>query len=298
MGTNYINNAIDFADQLANLKKQGLVVSNDADALRHLHSISYFRLECYLRYFEVAPKVLKDGTRLEDVLTLYSFDNELKELVYCAIQDIEVALRTKVIHFISLEQGPFWFMDATKFGDIGMFNFNLGKLQAELGRSKEDFISEYFANYDSPQMPPAWKTLEVVSLGTLSKIYENLKTTQGKKLVAKDFGLPQYKYLESWNRCATVLRNCCAHHARVWNRRFTNKPQLPERLPLDWITNASKLKPHKLYVQLCYLAYMEQSVDPNCGFVDRLKALLAKYPMVDVAAMGFPKGWELEPLWR
>lgn len=80
--------------------------------------------------------------------------------------------------------------------------------------------------------------------------------------------------------------------------RFTNKPQLPERLPLDWITNASKLKPYKLYVQLCYLAYMEQSVDPNCGFVDRLKALLAKYPMVDVAAMGFPKGWELEPLWR
>lgn len=94
------------------------------------------------------------------------------------------------------------------------------------------------------------------------------------------------------------VRNCCAHHARVWNRRFTNKPVLPMRLPLAWIGNADRVKPHKLYAQLCCLAYMEQTVDPQCGFASRLKALLAKYPMVDVAAMGFPSGWELEPLWR
>lgn len=59
-----------------------------------------------MRFFETAPKVVKAGTRLEDVLALYMFDNELKELIYCAIQDIEIALRTRVIHFVSMEQGP------------------------------------------------------------------------------------------------------------------------------------------------------------------------------------------------
>lgn len=298
MSRSYSNIAIDFADQLANLKRRGLVVSDDAGALMQLHSISYFRLDCYMRFFETAPKVVKAGTRLEDVLALYMFDNELKELIYCAIQDIEIALRTRVIHFVSMEQGPFWFMDGAKFGNVGMFNFNLGKLRAELNRSKEDFITEYFADYDSPSMPPAWKTMEVASLGTLSKTYENLNTTPAKKAVAQDFGLPQYRYLESWNRCMTVLRNCCAHHARVWNRRFSNKPVLPMRLPLAWIGNADRVKPHKLYAQLCCLAYMEQTVDPQCGFVRRLKALLRKYPMVDVAAMGFPSGWEEEVLWK
>ena len=84
----------------------------------------------------------------------------------------------------------------------------------------------------------------------------------------------------------------------IGNRRFSNKPVLPMRLPLAWIGNADRVKPHKLYAQLCCLAYMEQTVDPQCGFVRRLKALLRKYPMVDVAAMGFPSGWEQEPLWK
>lgn len=66
MSRSYSNIAIDFADQLANLKRRGLVVSDDAGALMQLHSISYFRLDCYMRFFETAPKVVKAGTRLED----------------------------------------------------------------------------------------------------------------------------------------------------------------------------------------------------------------------------------------
>lgn len=31
---------------------------------------------------------------------------------------------------------------------------------------------------------------------------------------------------------------------------------------------------------------------------DKLKTLLTAYPEIDVVAMGFPQGWENEPLWR
>ena len=54
-------------------------------------------------------------------------------------------------------------------------------------------------------------------------------------MVAKSFGLPQYRYMESWMRSITVLRNCCAHHARTWNRRYPAMPQMPQRLPLNWV---------------------------------------------------------------
>ena len=30
----------------------------------------------------------------------------------------------------------------------------------------------------------------------------------------------------------------------------------------------------------------------------KIDALLANYPNMDTAAMGFPKGWEQEPLWE
>jgi hypothetical protein len=36
----------------------------------------------------------------------------------------------------------------------------------------------------------------------------------------------------------------------------------------------------------------------NNGFTQQLKALLAKYPNVDIRAMGFPADWLDEPLWK
>jgi len=30
----------------------------------------------------------------------------------------------------------------------------------------------------------------------------------------------------------------------------------------------------------------------------RASDLLAEYPTIDINAMGFPKNWEIEPLWR
>jgi hypothetical protein len=33
-------------------------------------------------------------------------------------------------------------------------------------------------------------------------------------------------------------------------------------------------------------------------FKANLKQLIQLYPSVDVAAMGFPKGWRQEPLWQ
>lgn len=133
-------------------------------------------------------------------------------------------------------------------------------------------------------------------VGTLSKLFCLFKDNRLKKQVAREFGLPQYTYLESWIRCITVLRNCCAHHARIWNRRFALKPQLPNRLPLSWI--APTQKPIKLYHQLCTLLYMEQTITPCMDLKSSLLRLLADYPNIDLHAMGFPQGWENEPLWR
>ena len=294
----YENKPIGFQEQLATLKGYGLQVRDEERALEMLQSISYFRLICYLKCYEEGEHLYREGTLFEDGLMLYAFDNELKTIIFKAIQNVEIALRTRMAHYISMEQGAFWFMQEECFGNKANFYDNLERLKQELQRSHEDFIVEHWRKYDSPEMPPSWKTMEVASMGTLSKMYESLNTTNAKKDVAKSFSLPQYKFLESWNRSMTVLRNCLAHHARVWNRRFTLKPMLPQRLPGKWITNASQVKPHKLYAQLCVLAYMEHTVVSRCDFNTELKSLLARYPMVDVHAMGFPKGWEHEELWR
>lgn len=295
----YTKQPTDITTQLAMLKLRGLIVNDEDMALRQLASISYFRLASYWKTFETDESThqFSDGTCLEEVVSLYTFDKKLRSIIFSAIQDIEVALRTRIIHFFSLSHGAFWFMDASKFNNRGIFQTCLDNIQVELGRSKEEFLQEHFAKYNYPSMPPVWKTLEVVSFGNLSKLYANMKDVEAKKQVAKSVGLPQYTYLESWMRSLTVLRNCCAHHARSWNRRYPTMPQLPQRLPLAWV-DTQHIRPMKLYAQLCTLLYLEQSVTPNSQIKDRLQSLFKAYPQASIKQMGFPRGWETEPLWN
>jgi hypothetical protein len=53
----------------------------------------------------------------------------------------------------------------------------------------------------------------------------------------------------------------------------------------------------RLYFVLSMIIYLLNTVNPNQTFKSRLRGLLVKYPNVDVKAMGFPGGWETEPLW-
>lgn len=295
----YTKQPIDFPGQVEMLKERGLIIEDEQYALECLRIISYFRLANYLRPMEYEKVVhrFKPDSRFENAISLYYFDKKLRTLVFTVIQSIEIALRTKIIHHFSLQFGAFWFMNKSLFKDDRIFGNCLHSIKEELCRSKEDFIVEHFARYDHPDCPPAWKTLEIVSFGTLSKLYGNLSGKAVKKQVAEEFMLPQHVYPESWIRSIAVLRNCCAHHARLWNRRFPMKPQLPKRLPEPWIARHD-VQPDKIYVLLCCLAYLLDRIYPHNTFKMELKDLLKAYPNVDAIAMGFPPGWQSEAIWK
>ena len=160
----------------------------------------------------------KPNSRFEDAVALYNFDIELRDLMFKAVQRLEIALRTKIIQEFFLAHGPFGFFDTSLADDEHKFIENMNSIDRELQRSKEDFIKEHRRNYDKPIFPPAWKTL--------SKLYYNFSDKKLKKRAARQFNLPQHEVLESWMRSVTVLRNCCAHHSRLWNRYLSNAPQM------------------------------------------------------------------------
>ena len=68
-------------------------------------------------------------------------------------------------------------------------------------------------------------------------------------------------------------------------------------MPRPWITIQPQVL-KSLYPNLCCIAYWLRSIDPQTTFVADLKALLEKYPTVNPIAMGFPQGWQEEPLWQ
>ena len=176
-----------------------------------------------------------------------------------------------------------------------LFQDNLNHIRQELSRSKEDFIQDHYKKYDQPMFPPAWKVLEVVSFGTLSKMFCNFSNAKIKKRISRELGVPQHIFLESWIRSTVNLRNCLAHHARVWNRKYPQMPQLPKKMPYSWVTNKN-VPMMKLYPHLCILVYIQNNLLPDSDFKSRLKSLLKTHVNIDLNAMGFPSDWEREAL--
>ena len=295
----YNKQPLDIPAQIAMLKARGLDFGDEQKSQRVLAMISYFRLAAYLRPMEADKQShqFKPNATFESAVALYDFDAELRELLFHGISKIEISLRTKMIHHFSMKHGAFWFLDMQLCNDEHLFLENLSAIDREISRSKEDFIKEHFQKYDKPAFPPAWKTMELLSLGTLAKLYFNASDTKLKKTIAREFGLPNHLSLESWMTSITALRYHCAHHARVWNRNYPVTPLLPKRLQHSWLNNTSVVF-NKLYPLLCCIAYWLYAIDPKNVFVTDFKALLQKYPSVDAAAMGFPKGWRQEALWQ
>ena len=96
----YTKQAMDFSCQLSTLKERGLTIENEEDALKFLHSVSYFRFASYLQPMEqnTESHQFLPNSSFTFATNLYVFDRELRSLVFTAIQDIEIAFRTRIIH--------------------------------------------------------------------------------------------------------------------------------------------------------------------------------------------------------
>ncbi len=304
----YTKPALTFDDQLQQLKDRGLTIENDPKALHLLENISYYRLSGYWYPFLSNPKsdhLFKPHSSFNSAFNLYCFDRELRKLVSSELEKIEVAIRDKMIYILSHTYGPFWYHDSSLFINQDKFIYTGAKITEEYNRSREDFILSFKKTYSNP-LPPSWMIFEIASFGTLSNIYENLKPTRSKRDIAQYFGLDDRTFT-SWMHGIVYIRNVCAHHSRLWNKKLSIAPVLPVTPVNQWlnvttntntVTGAISLINNRTYYILSMILYLLHSVNSNNKFKDKFYHLLSKYPNVDPAAMGFTRAWRNEPLWH
>ena len=283
--------------QVTLLQSRGLEILDTQKAEQYLNYIGYYRLSAYMFPFLTIPKQqhqYKKGATFEKVMMLYRFDKKLRLLIFNEIEKIEVAIRNTITSTICEEtNNPFWMTDQANYANNGRYANTLAKIEAEIQHSNEEFIT-HFQNTYSDNYPPAWMLAEILPLGILTNIYNNLKDKRLKKQIAQKFGL-QITPFQSWMTIITLTRNACCHHRRVWNKQNTIRPTLPNSIQYPWISlNIDYLK---IYFNLCIIKYFLNIISPQNDMTDKLKNLLAAFPEIDTAAMGFPNGWENEPVW-
>lgn len=297
---NFPKTSTTIEQQIALLKNRGLEINDDDKAKFHLDNISYYRLSAYL----LSSQVYNDPAhnympwaKFNDVIKLYVFDRELRLIIIDAIERIEVSIRCKLISEYCSRHGNNWYEDPTLFTSIDLFNATKVKIKSELKRAKELFTVHYYGKYTNPVNPPAWMALEVLSFGTLSSLYKNLKLGDAKKEVAKKFGV-KTQILESWLEHLAYVRNVCAHHNRLWNRIMTVKPMIPTNTSFQWSSSDIPLRNDKLYSTMVIIGYMLNRVSPISPFKGQIKSLVAKFPKVNISSAGFPKRWQKDLFWK
>lgn len=291
------------AEQIELLKSRGLIIDSESEAFHYLSHVSYYRLGEYWHSMQ-ADKVthtFKPNSIFSDVILLYNFDRELRLLIFDTIEKIEISLRTKLIYHLSHDYDPWWFQDMNLFSDSRALVKTLANIEEELSRSKDPLLKRHLKKHeDDLRFPPAWKTLEHTSFGTLSKLYGNLKNTVATKdKIAEDFGAVNHTYLPSWLQSIAQIRNYCAHHARLWNRNLPGTPKLLSKPPYAWLRESPKHHEfQKLYVHLCIMKYLLNIVAPGNHMTEKLARLLEKYPNIDLIALGMSPIWQDEALWQ
>ena len=296
--TRYTKTYTSPAQLTALLQSRGLHVENVVRTENYLRHIGYYRFSAYLYPLLTMPKenhVFKSGSTFNQALAMYRFDRHLRLLMFNEIEKIEVAVRSTIVNITTRETGnPFWMTDPACFYDTKTFVKTKLLIDAELAKSREDFIDHFRNTYSDPY-PPAWMLAEILPLGVLTRIYDNIKSNQIRKKIAQEFslGIPVFN---SWMTIITVARNNCGHHARVWNRTFALQVLTQRRMTQPWMTLTVNQK--KAYFSLCIIKYFLNIISPNNDMKAKVNALLLEYPMIDIAAMGFPHGWENEPLWQ
>jgi abortive infection bacteriophage resistance protein len=294
----YTKQSIEISDQIDKLKNRGLIITDEEKAAHYLSNISYYRLRAYTYPFqnnESEDHVFVKKVTFEEIINLYVFDRQLRLLLFNAIEKIEVSFRTKVIYHYALEHGSHWYLNSDLYKNSAFFVDHMASLNKEINRSAETFIKHYKKKYSDPKEPPSWMSLEVSSLGLLSKIFKNLKEDGIKKSLAYSYGLKDVGALENWFFCLSIIRNIVAHHGRIWNRRIPPF-SIPKKTHFPFLEN-KKIYPNKIYIAISTMVYFLEIISPNNKFKQNFIELMDKCPLLQEKEMGFPDNWRDEHLW-
>ena len=283
---------IPIEDQLVLIKKRGMLIPDETKAKTFLENINYFRFSGYALIYEVFEKgkrthKYKSGASFDDVICLYEFDSKLRGIVFAEIENIEIAFRSRFcMAMANKHKNAHWHLDGQLFKSGGRFNHEkfINDCNEDVKNSYEVFITDYLRKYSDPKSPPSWMMTEILSFGKWSKMYSSLKDRADKKMVSNYFDVSP-PHMESLIHSLYIFRNYCAHHGRIWDRRYSI-------LPFDDVNSVkSGLLRDRVGVFFVAIHHLLKPLKREKQFIKNIKSLLTNCPQADLNAMGLPERW-------
>jgi len=244
------------ADQLQRLESKGIVLDVPrGEAADILSSVTYYRFSGYaLAFLDRLTDRYTGGLTFSEVLALYRFDAGLRETLTDALCAVEVTLRTIVSNEFSAKYGPLGYLEGKNFAREQDHAVTLAKIQSEFNRSKQPCAAHFRQTYDAP---PLWALADVTTFGSISMLLKEM-ARQDQNAVSTHYGM-RGDILASYMQHATVLRNLCAHHCRVFDFPYGKLKVPPQEYifrPLnEWVKAAIPIRTDRPFLYQAALVY-------------------------------------------
>ncbi|MDR0952766.1 MAG: Abi family protein [Elusimicrobiota bacterium] len=318
--TTYNKPFLTFEEQVNLLEKRGVIISDRAEALSFLSKVSYYKFGGYTLFFEAKgtssqrSSIYPHNTEFKEIIALYEFDRELRNLMWEALSKIEIAVKTNITHILtsvkSASQGAFVLYDTSLFSNKDKQDVILDKIWKAVFKNKaEKYIDHYCKKYcekscinrtaqksnndpkDCSEKIPLWMASEVMTFGNISVLFKYLNTDT-RNDISKPLGIDGY-YYTSWLHTCSVVRNICAHHGRLFNR---NNMVFPKKLDKPWHV----VKSNTFFAILCCVKEMMRfhKID-SAEWKQKIENLIKTANFRDKnISMGLFDGWEQTALWK
>ena len=223
---------LSFEEQINNLENEkGLVITDREYAERMLREIGYFGLiGGYKSPFKnPTTKKYNDGVAFEDIVALYKFDENLRELFLKYILQFERHIRSLLSYYFTEKHGEqqSCYLDASNYDSNSKRRNDVGKLIGTLDKlanhnSDYPYINHQRTAYGNV---PLWVLVNGLTFGTLSKFYA-LVTPDIRVKISKNFDGVNEKQLGQYLKVITKFRNVCAHNERLFS--YQTKNDIPD----------------------------------------------------------------------
>lgn len=277
-------------EQIRILKERQLFIDDEEAAKKLLEDYNYYRLSGYsltLRKDDVFYPTIK----FSDVVQLYDCDTEMKKVLFSFLEGIELSFRTHIAYVIGAID-PLAHEDPTNYLNGPVFSDSYKYIEQSIKDNRnEAFIKHHKEEYDGHC--PIWVVSEVISFGTASKLYSSLSRDIQKEIASKYYKIKPI-HLQSSMRNLVVLRNLCAHRARLYNRglpHMHNFSKTDKNLFGEYGYESSEIGK-----TLFFSIYLMMKFHPceNVGnhLIDEIEMLFKKYPFVKPIHYGFKSKWK------
>ncbi len=223
---------LSFNDQIKYLEEEKSLIINDRNyAKTMLQRIGYFGLiSGYKTPFKnLTTKKYRDGITFGNIVALYKFDENLRELFLKYILQIERHIRSLISNYFTEKYGEdqTHYLNPTNYNNIRRNQADIVKLIRMLDNlvnhnSDYPYINHQRRKYHNV---PLWVAVNCLTFGSLSKFYFLLAQDIQAKISKNFYGVNE-KQLHQYLTVITKFRNVCAHNERLYS--YKTKDTIPD----------------------------------------------------------------------